>query len=144
MAETDRLGRTAYIRYRGGVRGDRPCDDRSDGEPLAVRIGGHRVPKGVERALLMLEVGESCTLVIPPEEGYGAADPKLVQWYPRSVLDHGYDLKEGSMIMWQSADGLAAKPASIVDATEDAVKIDLNHPYAGKTLEYWVELVGLE
>lgn len=109
-----------------------------------MRIGGHRVPKGVERALLMLEVGESCTLVIPPEEGYGAADPKLVQWYPRSVLDHGYDLKEGSMVMWQSADGLAAKPASIVDATEDAVKIDLNHPYAGKTLEYWVELVGLE
>ena len=32
----------------------------------------------------------------------------------------------------------------VVDATEDAVKIDLNHPYAGKTLEYWVELVGLE
>ena len=88
MEDTDRLGRTAYIRYRGCVRGDRPCDDRSDGEPLAVRIGGHRVPKGVERALLMLEVGESCTLVIPPEEGYGAADPKLVQWYPRSVLDH--------------------------------------------------------
>ena len=78
------------------------------------------------------------------DEGYGAADPKLVQWYPRSVLDHGYDLKEGSMVMWQSADGLAAKPASIVDATEDAVKIDLNHPYAGKTLEYWVELVGLQ
>ena len=48
------------------------------------------------------------------------------------------------MVMWQIADGLAAKPASIVDATEDAVKIDLNHPYAGKTLEYWVELVGLE
>ena len=87
---------------------------------------------------------ESCTLLIPPEEGYGNADPKLVQWYPRSVLDHGYDMKKGSMVMWKSADGLAAKPAVIVDATEDTVQIDLNHPYAGKTLEYWVELVDLK
>ncbi|RDB63720.1 peptidylprolyl isomerase [Gordonibacter sp. 28C] len=143
MKSFDRAGRTAYIRYRGGVAGELPHDDRSQDEPLAVRIGAHRVPKGVERALDVLEVGDSCTLVIPPEEGYGEADPKLVRWYPRSVLDHGYDMKEGTMVMWQSADGLAAKPASIVDATKDAVKIDLNHPYAGKTLEYWVELVDL-
>lgn len=139
----DRAGKTAYIRYRGGVAGERPHDVRLD-EPLAVRIGGHRVCKGIERALEQMEVGESCTLLIPPEEGYGNADPKLVQWYPRSVLDHGYDMKKGSMVMWKSADGLAAKPAVIVDATEDTVQIDLNHPYAGKTLEYWVELVDLK
>lgn len=143
MAAKNRRGRTARIRYRGGVLGQKPADDRTQGEPLAVRIGGHRVPKGVEKALLELEVGESCTLVIPPEEGYGAADPKLVQWYPRMMLDHGYELKKGSMIMWRSADGLAAKPAVVVDATKDTVKIDLNHPFAGKTLEYWVELVDL-
>lgn len=140
--EKDRLGKTAYIHYRGGVAGETPHDIRMD-EPLAVRIGGHRVCKGIERALEDLEVGESRTLLIPPEEGYGNADPKLVQWYPRSILDHGYDLKKGSMIMWHSADGLAAKPAVISGATKDTVQIDLNHPYAGKTLEYWVELVAL-
>lgn len=144
MTEEERRGKTAYIRYRGGIRGEKPYDDRSQGEPLAVRIGRHRVPKGVENALCHLEIGESCTLIIPPEEGYGEANPRLVKWYPRMILDHGYTMKEGSMVMWRSADGLAAKPALIVDATEDTVKIDLNHPYAGKTLEYWVELVDLK
>ena len=72
--EKDRLGKTAYIHYRGGVAGETPHDIRMD-EPLVVRIGGHRVCKGIERALEDLEVGESRTLLIPPEEGYGNADP---------------------------------------------------------------------
>ena len=144
MAEQERMGKTAYIRYRGGVLGETPFDDRSQGEPLAVVLGRKRVPKGVENALMLMEVGDSCTLVIPPEEGYGKADPKLVEWYPRTLLDHGYEMKKGSMIMWHSADGLAARPACIVEETEDNVRIDMNHPYAGKTLEYWVELVDLK
>ena len=53
----DRTGKTAYIRYRGGVAGEQPHDVRMD-EPLAVRIGGHRVCKGIERALGQMEVGE--------------------------------------------------------------------------------------
>lgn len=143
MSEQNRTGRKAYIRYKGGVLGQQPFDNRSEGEPLMVVLGRKRVPVGVEKALMHLEVGDSCTLIIPPEEGYGEADPKLVKWYPRTLLDHGYEMKKGSMIMWRSADGMAERPACIVDATKDNVKIDMNHPYAGKTLEYWVELVDL-
>ena len=147
MLESDdksRIGKTAVIRYKGGIQGERAVDDRSTGEPLALRIGAGRVVKGIDDALLRLEVGEDCTLLIPPEEGYGEPDLKLVKWYPRMMLDHGYDLRQGMMIMWESADGLAKRPAMVADATQDAVKLDMNHPYAGKTLEYWVELVGLE
>ena len=141
--EQDRTCRTAYIRYKGGVLGERAVDDRTQGNPLAVKIGYGRVVKGIDDALRKLEVGESCTLIIPPEEGYGEADPKLVKWYPRSIMPHGYEIKKDSMIMWESADGLAKRPVMVVDATEDTVRIDMNHPYAGKTLEYWVALVDL-
>ena len=141
--EQNRNGKLAYIRYKGGILGERPMDDRMD-EPLAVRIGAGRVVKGIDDALQVLEVGESVTLVIPPEEGYGDANPKLVNWYPRSMIPHGYEIKKDTMIMWESADGLAKRPVMVVDATKDAVKIDTNHPYAGRTLEYWVELVDLK
>ena len=56
------------------MAGETPHDIRMD-EPLAVRIGGHRVCKGIERALETWKWGESRTLLIPPEEGYGNADP---------------------------------------------------------------------
>ena len=139
----DRTGMIATIRYKGGILGERPVDDRTD-KPLYVRIGGGRVVKGIDDALQVLEVGDSVTLVIPPEEGYGDADPKLINWYPRSMIPHGYEIKKDTMIMWESADGLAKRPCMVVDATQDAVKIDMNHPYAGRTLEYWVELVDLK
>ena len=138
----DRIGKTAFIRYDGGVLGERKVDHRT-GEPLAVKIGVSRLPKGIDDALLDIKIGEKVTLVIPPEEGYGNANPKLIKWYPRQILDHGYEIKKGSMIMWESEDGLAKRPAIVVDSTEDNVKIDMNHPYAGKTLEYWVELVDV-
>lgn len=143
MSEESRIGMIATIRYRGGVQGEEPHDIRMD-EPLNVMLGGHRVAPGLEKALMEMEVGEQRTVVMPPEEGYGEADPKLAKWYPRSIIPHGYEIKKGTMIMWESADGLAAKPAMVVDATEDTVYIDLNHPYAGKTLEYWVELIDLK
>ena len=141
--EENRVGRVAYIRYEGGILGERHVDKHLD-EPLAVRIGAGRVVKGIDDALRTMEVGESATLIIPPEDGYGDADPKQIKWYPRSIIPHGYEIKKDTMIMWESADGLAKRPAMVVDATEDTVKIDMNHPYAGKTLEYWVELVDLQ
>ena len=141
--EENRVGKVAYIRYEGGILGERHVDKHLD-EPLAVRIGAGRVVKGIDDALRTMEVGESATLIIPPEEGYGDADPKQIKWYPRSIIPHGYEIKKDTMIMWESADGLAKRPAMVVDATEDTVRIDMNHPYAGKTLEYWVELVDLQ
>lgn len=135
--------RTAYIRYSGGIQGEEHVDSSGDGI-LPVRLGSHRLPPGIEQAVETMAVGEKRSVVVPPELGYGKPDPKLVKWYPRSVLDHGYEIRNGSMIMWESADGLAKKPAMVVDATEDAVKIDMNHPFAGKTLEYDIELVELK
>lgn len=139
----DRIGRMAYIRYKGGVYGEDPHDIRMD-EPLPVRIGGGRVVKGIDNALKIMEVGDTVTLIIPPEEGYGAADPKKIDWYPRSIIPHGYEIKEHTFIMWESRDGLAKAPVWVAEAKEDVVKLDRNHPYAGKTLEYWVELVDLK
>lgn len=144
MSKEDRIGMTAYIRYRGGVPGEHVFDDHMEGEPLAVKLGLHRVPKGVEKALIDMEVGEARDLVIPPEEGYGPSNPKLIQWYPRTLLKDGYEMTTGKMFLWHSDDGLAARPARVVEETEDNVKIDMNHPYAGRTIEYHVELVDLK
>lgn len=141
--EDNRQGRTAYIKYEGGILGERHVDKHLD-EPLAVRIGMGRVVKGIDDALRTMEVGDKVTLIIPPEEGYGDINPKQIKWYPRAVIPDGYKIKKDTMIMWESSDGLAKRPCMVIDATDDAVQIDMNHPYAGKTLEYVVELVGLD
>ncbi len=143
MEHRDRIGRTAYIRYRGGAQGVDLVDDRSSGEPLSVVIGNGRVPPGVEEALYDMEVGESRTIEVPSEKGYGAYNVNAVQWYPRSILDKGYELRIGSVVVWNNPEDRVQRPGRVVEETKDAVKIDLNHPFAGKTLEYLIELVRL-
>lgn len=138
-----RMGRMARIRYRGGAEGVDMIDDRSEGEPLVIMLGERRVPKGIEMALFEMDVGERRHLRIPREQGYGYYDPREVQWYPRSILDHGYDLEKGSILVWTNPEDHTQRPARVIDVTEDGVLIDLNHPFAGKDLEYWVELVEL-
>ena len=142
--DNERLGKIAYIRYRGGAQGEPELiDDRSKGEPLAVVIGDHRIPKGIEDALFDMKIGEKRNLVIPSELGYGVYDDKAAQWYLRTAIEDGYSLERGSILVWTNPENQSQRPARVTDVTKDGVKIDMNHPFAGKTLEYWVELVDL-
>ena len=106
-------------------------------------IGDHRIPKGIEDALFDMKIGEKRNLVIPSELGYGVYDDKAAQWYLRTALEDGYSLERGSILVWTNPENQSQRPARVTDVTKDGVKIDMNHPFAGKTLEYWVELVDL-
>lgn len=133
----------AGIWYRGGAQGIDMIDECSDGDPLVVTLGAGRVPKGIERVLFEMEVGERRHLKIPREQGYGFYDPHEARWYPRCMLDHGYDLGKGSILVWTNPEDHTQRPVRVIDVTEDGVRVDFNHPFAGKDLEYWIELVEL-
>lgn len=144
MRHADRVGRMVSIRYKGGVKGEEALDDRLSGEPLRIILGEGQVPKGIEDVLYEMERGEARIVDIPCELGYGEYNPLGVQWYPRTLVDGGYKLKRGSVLTWTSPEDFRKMPVRVIDATEDAVKIDFNHPFAGKTLEYLIELVDIE
>jgi FKBP-type peptidyl-prolyl cis-trans isomerase 2 len=144
MTKSDRMGRTAYILYKGGAKGEEILDDRSTGEPLRVVIGENAVPKGIETLLYELEVGESRDIEIAPEQGFGHPSPAGIQWYPRTMVKDGAQLRVGDDVACTNKyDRADALPGRVIEATDDLVRIDVNHPFAGKTLTYWVKLVEL-
>ena len=138
------VGSVVSILYKGGEKGAPAVDDRSEGEPLVVMVGDMKLPLGIEEALLGMMPGQEKTVEIPPEMGYGKYQDGLAQWYPRSMLDQGYTLKEGDVMFHRNPEDGNRQPAFVVETTEDNVKIDLNHPFAGKALEYWVKLVDVD
>jgi FKBP-type peptidyl-prolyl cis-trans isomerase 2 len=144
MEHSERIGKAAHILYKGGIKGERMLDDRSTGEPLVVVIGEGRIPKGIEEVLYEMHIGEQRQIEVPCSLGFGEHKPEGLQWYPKSVIDHGYELKVGSVLSWTNPDDHSVLPARVVEETEDNIRIDLNHPFAGKTLEYWIELVDLK
>ena len=88
-----------------------------------------------------MEAGEEKRLDVPAELGYGEYQEALAQWYPKSMLDDGYSLKVGDVMFHRNPSDGSRQPAFVTDEAPDNVRLDFNHPFAGKTLDYWVKLV---
>ena len=143
IAHHERYGKVAFIRYSGGVQGEERTDIRED-EPLRVVLGMTDVCPGMQDALYDMEVGERRTVVIEPEKGYGAWNPKGVETYPRVMIPGGEDMQVGSVIGRKNPQTGKIMPVRVIAADDDHITMDFNHPLAGKTLEYEVELVSLQ
>ena len=139
----ERYGKVAYIHYKGGVFGEDATDIRMD-EPVRVVLGMGDVCPGIQDALFDMEVGERRILIIKPEKGYGEWDPKAVETYPRVMIPGGGDLEVGSVLGRKNPSTGLIMPVRCIDANDDYVTMDFNHPLAGKTLEYEVELVSIQ
>lgn len=140
MRNNAQFGKCAYIRYKGGVLGEEPFDDRSQGEPFKVILGAGSVVPGIEDALSEMAEGEERVIVVPCEEAYGRRDPDGVQTYPRTMFTFGSELEVGDVFQWTNPASGMPIPVRVIDATADAVTVDFNHPLAEKTLEYWLKV----
>jgi len=104
--------------------------------PVPVILGTGSIIKGLEEELSKMKVGESKTITVKPEKGFGERDPKLLKLVPMKVFkDSGFEPRPGLVVSLE--DGLKG---TIVSVSGGRVQIDFNHELAGKTLEYEVKL----
>jgi FKBP-type peptidyl-prolyl cis-trans isomerase SlyD len=113
-------------------------DSSAGREPLAYLHGAGNIVPGLERALTGRTVGDSFTVDVVPEEGYGVRHEGLIQVVPRSAFQGVDTLEVGMQFQANSNQG----PMSVVIAaiTGDEVTVDGNHPLAGQTLHFAVEI----
>jgi len=104
-------------------------------EPFFLVVGEGWVPKGLDEALTTLDAGGSSTIELPPDKAYGARDPKKVRLVPlRKFAADGVTPVPGLQL---NVDG---KPAQIRAVGAGRVQVDYNHPLAGRTLIYDVNV----
>lgn len=139
---TERSGKMAHVRYRGGVQGQ-PPEDVCWEEPTTIRMGVGEVIRGIDEALYDMQVGETRTVVLPPEKAYGEHDPAGVQRFLRRDFPNGDEIYEGFVGSWVNPVSRRRIPAICTKTTEDFIQVDFNHPFAGKTLEYEIELLSI-
>lgn len=112
--------------------------DTSKGrEPLAYIHGVGGIIPGLEAALEGRQPGEQLQVTIAPEDGYGDRDESLLQVVPRDRFDVE-DVTVGMQFHAQSEDGMSV--VTVVAVTDDDVTVDSNHPLAGVTLNFDVEV----
>ena len=97
---------------------------------------------GLERQLAGLEVGAACTLVVPPAEGYGERGEGEAHPIPRSEFPAEMPLEPGVGFAVEGAEG-QMMPLWVLRVEGDQVFVDTNHPLAGETLHFEVEVVAI-
>ena len=117
-------------------------DSTEGDDPLQFLQGHQNIIPGLEKALAGMKIGESKKVVVAPEEAYGEVDPENVIEVPRDEFPDEIPLEPGIELEVKNADGEELS-ATITAITGDTVKLDFNHPLAGKKLTFDVEVVDL-
>ena len=105
-------------------------------EPRLVAVGDSWVLQGVDEALLKAEVGQKITLDVPPEKAFGMRDSSKVRLIPiRRFADKGEQLSVGAEVEVDGRLGIVKLMGS------GRVQTDFNHRYAGKVIQYDIEVV---
>jgi FKBP-type peptidyl-prolyl cis-trans isomerase SlyD len=118
-------------------------DSSSGREPLAFLPGRGYIIPGLERALYGMAVGEEKDVVVAPVDGYGEHDPNAFQLIPRSAFPPNLDLQVGRMLHMRDSSTHQVHQTVISEVRADEVLLDFNHPLAGETLHFHVQVVGL-
>ncbi|MDX5371813.1 MAG: FKBP-type peptidyl-prolyl cis-trans isomerase [Pseudomonadaceae bacterium] len=114
-------------------------DSTFDKQPATFRVGDGNLLPGFEAALYGFKAGDKRSLQIEPENAFGQPNPQNVQVMPRSQFQD-MELSEGLLIIFNDAAN-AELPGVVKAFDEQQVTIDFNHPLAGKTLSFDVEII---
>ncbi|HUL11952.1 MAG TPA: peptidylprolyl isomerase [Methylococcaceae bacterium] len=116
--------------------------DSSDGHaPLAYIHGMGNIIPGLENALTGKAIGDKFQVTIPPEEAYGLRDDDLVQAVPKSAFEGVNQIEPGMQFHAESPEGMQL--VTVVEVIDEEVILDGNHPMAGMTLNFDVEVTDV-
>ena len=118
------------------IENSRPGDD-----PIEYLHGFGGIIPGLERALEGTEAGHRATVRIAPEDAYGKHDPGMVFEVQKDQLPDGMPLEVGIEVESRTPDGTLS--LVVTEVREHGVVLDGNHPLAGKTLQFDVEIMAV-
>jgi len=135
-------GDAVKVHYKGCLADGTVFDSSEGREPFGFIQGEGQVIPGFEAALLGHESGDSFTVTIPAEQAYGTYDNKKVFVGDRSQFPPDAELKPGRMIT-VDLEGIGIVEVMIVQADDDKVIIDANHPLSGEELTFEISVVSV-
>lgn len=115
-------------------------DKAGKDDPFTYLHGASQIVPGLEKALETLAPGQKKVVTVPPTEGYGEVEPSLKMKLDKKEFPTDMPLEPG--IQFQASVGEDEGLVFTVEKVDgDTVHVDGNHPLAGMTLHFDVEVV---
>jgi len=136
-------GDKVKVEYKGTLDDGTVFDSsKIRGMPLEFVVGAGQVMKAFENAVIGMEIGEEKEIKLQPSQAYGVRNPQLIKKISRGQIPKEIEPKLGLEITVGQPNGTKAA-GRVVEVTDETVTIDLNHPMAGKVLNYKVKAVDI-
>ena len=133
--------RVASIHYTLTDDDGQVIDKSPEAHPLQYFHGAGNIVPGLEKALAGKQPGDKLKVDVTPEEAYGVRNEQLVQVVPRTAFQ-GVDKIEPGM-QFQARSERGPMLVTVVEANDEQVRIDANHPLAGRNLHFDVTVADV-
>ena len=117
-------------------------DSSDESEPFTYLHGTGNIVVGLEKALSGKSAGDQLTVEVSPQEGYGEVDSKEIKTVDKPVFRGVDSIQVGMTFNAQSVDG-SSKSIKATAIEGDKITIDSNHPLAGITLHFEVQVISI-
>jgi len=133
-------GDKVTINYIGKLEDSEVFDQSEEGSPLEFVVGSSEIIEGISNGVIGMSVGDKKQITMPPEQAYGDKVAGLEQDVPLADLPD--DVGMGDLLATEiEGQEIVLK---VIEIKGDTAVLDANHPLAGHTLTFDVELVGIE
>ena len=134
-------GDTVRVHYTGTLDDGTQFDSSAGREPLQFAVGEGNVIPGFEEAVVGMSVGDKTSVTIPPDAAYGPKHDHLVMNVEKAQLPPDLNPEIGDRLEMTGEDQQLV--VTVTEVTDDSVTLDANHPLAGKSLTFEIELVEI-
>ena len=136
-------GKVISVHYTGKITENGEVFDSSEGkDPITFQVGSGQIIPGFENPLIGKVVGDKVeTGAINPDEAYGTIREELIVEIDKNLMPGEVQV---GMILEATSENGQSTPVKVIEVGEEIVKIDGNHPLAGKEIEFEIEVVNIQ
>ena len=135
-------GSNVSVEYTLTLQGEGVIDTNKNGQPLTFVYGAKQIIPGLEKAMTGMKVGESKNVTVQPQDGYGPIIEEAIIEVDKDQLPPDA-WQVGAHIQGQGPEGQVVR-GQVKDLQDDKATIDFNHPLAGKTLFFEVQVLDIQ
>lgn len=135
-------GQTVTVNYTAKLEDGTVFDTTEDKDPLEFQLGDNRVIPGFENAVMEMTPGDTTTAQIAPEDAFGPHVDDRVMQVPRSQLPADLEPQIGQQLEIPQENGAPIR-VTITALDDESITLDANHPLAGQSLTFDIELLDV-
>jgi FKBP-type peptidyl-prolyl cis-trans isomerase SlpA len=142
MTDTINMNSLVLMHYSIALTDGTLIESSFGDDPVEITMNQGDITEGMELALFGLKEGDRQTLTLTPEQGFGYRDEDNVHDMPLSDFPKDLPPEAGLSYSFESPDD-GEIPGTVLSVTQEAAKIDFNHPLAGQEIVFTVEILGI-